>query len=104
MNDVDFTLCSIPMLLNRNKSRAYQEQVIARYTAIMTFLWSRKLIYINPFDEDGKLKLDLIIKKSNATQQCAELFKKAIPAWHSYIDRCGKIEDVSKLESYLAKL
>lgn len=43
MSDLDFTLCSIPMLLSRNKSEAYQRQVVDRYTAIMKFLWAKKL-------------------------------------------------------------
>jgi hypothetical protein len=53
MSDLDFTLCSIPMLLSRNKSEAYQRQVVDRYTAIMKFLWAKKLIKLNPFDDKG---------------------------------------------------
>ncbi|MEB6587828.1 hypothetical protein MXM82_01555 [Pseudomonas asiatica] len=104
MSDLDFTLCSIPMLLSRNKSEAYQRQVVDRYTAIMNFLWSKKLIKLNPFDDKGGLRLDLVIKKSDVTSECLELFKKAIPAWHSFVDKGGKVEDVSRLERALAKM
>jgi hypothetical protein len=33
-----------------------------------------------------------------------DLFKKAIPAWHSFVDKGGKVEDVSRLERALAKM
>lgn len=104
MCDLDFTLCSIPMLLARNESAAYQSQVVERYTVIMEFLWSHKIININPFDESGQLKMDLVVKKSDVAEKCLELFKKAIPAWHSFVDKGGNVKDVSKLERALAKL
>lgn len=104
MSDLDFTLCSVPMLLSRNKSEAYQKQIIERYTAIMGFLWSKKLIKFNPFNDEGKLRLDLVVKKSDVTSECLELFKKAIPAWHSFVDKGGMVEDVSRLEKALAKM
>lgn len=104
MSDLDFTLCSVPMLLSRNKSEAYQKQIIERYTAIMGFLWSKKLIKFNPLNDEGKLRLDLVVKKSDVTSECLELFKKAIPAWHSFVDKGGMVEDVSRLEKALAKM
>ncbi|WP_085677354.1 MULTISPECIES: hypothetical protein [unclassified Pseudomonas] len=104
MSDLNFTLCSIPMLLSRNKSADYQRQIIERYTVLMGFLWSRELIRLDPFDESGGLKLDLIIKKSDATSACLELFKKAIPAWHNFVDKGGEVENVSRLEIALTKI
>ncbi|MEX5669147.1 hypothetical protein ABFV57_30225, partial [Pseudomonas neuropathica] len=87
MNDLDFTLCSMPMLASRNKSTAYQEQVVLRYTVLMQFLKSHSLIDLEPFDGRGNLKMDLILKKSDTTAQGLELFKKVIPAWHAYVDK-----------------
>ncbi|KIY37961.1 hypothetical protein TZ03_25200 [Pseudomonas sp. 10-1B] len=104
MSDLDFTLCNIPMLLSRSKSEAYQRQIVDRYTSIMSFLWSKKLIKLNPFDDEGRLRLDLVIKKSDVTSECLELFKKAIPAWHSFVDKGGRVEDVSRLERGLVKM
>ncbi|WP_338922970.1 hypothetical protein V0M98_12800 [Pseudomonas silesiensis] len=104
MNDLDFTLCSIPMLASRNKSTAYQEQVVLRYTVLMQFLKSHSLIDLEPFDSGGNLKMDLILKKSDTTAQGLELFKKAIPAWHAYVDKGGDVNNTSKLEKALLKL
>ena len=104
MSDLDFTLCSIPMLMSRNKSSEYQRQIIVRYTVLMSFLKVRGLIFKEPFDNDGNLKMDLVIKKSDATSQCLELFKKAVPAWHAYVDKGGDVNNTSKIEKALAKL
>ena len=103
MSDLDFTLCSIPMLMSRNKSTEYQRQIVVRYTVLMSFLKVRGLIFKEPFDSDGNLKMDLVIKKSDATAQCLELFKKAVPAWHAYVDKGGDINNTSKIEKALAK-
>jgi len=104
MSDLDFTLCSIPMLMSRNKSSEYQRQIIVRYTVLMSFLKVRGLIFKEPFDNDGNLKMDLVIKKSDATSQCLELFKKAVPAWHAYVDKGGDVNNTSKIEKALAKI
>lgn len=103
MSDLDFTLCSIPMLISRNKSADYQRQIVARYTVLMSFLKVHGLISKEPFDKDGNLKMDLIIRKSDATSKCLELFKKVVPAWHAYVDKGGDINNTSKMEKALAK-
>jgi hypothetical protein len=70
----------------------------------MSFLKVRGLIFKEPFDNDGNLKMDLVIKKSDATSQCLELFKKAVPAWHAYVDKGGDVNNTSKIEKALAKI
>ena len=104
MTDLDFTLCSIPMLMSRNKSTAYHDQIVSRYTVLMRFLKDNDLIRKEPLNFDGSLKMDLVLKKSDVTPQCLELFKKAVPAWHAQIDRSGKVDNVSKLIKALAQI
>jgi hypothetical protein len=104
MNDLDFTLCSIPMLASRNKSTAYQEQVVLRYTVLMQFLKSHSLIDLEPFDGRGNLKMDLVLKKTDTTAQGLEMFKKVIPAWHAYLDKGGDVNNTDKLEKAILKL
>jgi len=104
MNDLEFTLCSISMLASRNKSTAYQEQVVLRYTVLMRFLKSHSLIDLEPFDGRGNLKMDLVLKKSDTTAQGLELFKKVIPAWHAYVDKGGDVNNTDKLEKAILKL
>jgi hypothetical protein len=97
MTDLDFTLCSIPMLLSRSNSTAYHDQIVSRYTVLMRFLKDHNLLHKEPFNSAGSLKMDLVLKKSDVTPQCLELFKKAVPAWHAQIDRSGKVDNLSRL-------
>jgi len=53
---------------------------------------------------DGTLKIDLIPKKSDVDARCLELYRKAIPGWHAFLDRGGKLDNISRLEKGLAQL
>lgn len=37
MQDIDFTLYSLPMLLTRNKSKEWREQILARANILVSF-------------------------------------------------------------------
>lgn len=105
MQDIDFTLYSLPMLLTRNKSKEWREQILARANVLISFLnRSNLLVNIIPFDDDDNLKEDLIIKKSNVTDEGLELFKNVIPGWSQFLDKGGKIENISRLEKGLEKI
>jgi hypothetical protein len=104
MSDIDFTVFSIPMLLSRNKSGAYQEQILSRYTVLMRFLKDNNLVLKEPFDDGGALKKDLVVKRSEVDARCLELYKKAIPGWHAYLDKGGDVNNTDRLIKALAKL
>ncbi|EAA7842951.1 hypothetical protein HAY47_004725 [Salmonella enterica] len=105
MSQIDFTLHDLPMLLTRNKSKQWRELILIRSTVLVSFLKDNELlINIEPFDNDGNIKESLIIKMSNVTADGLELFKKTIPGWHQFLDKGGKIENISRLEKGLAKI
>lgn len=101
---MDILRVNYSTLLKRSKSRSYQLQVTALTTVLMTFLKENSLIYLEPFKEDGSLKEDLIIRKSNLSDIGNELFKIYYPKWSNYIDRGGNIENVKILENGLSAL
>ena len=104
MNEIDFTLCDIPMLLSRNKNTSYRESIVRRHTVLMRFLKAHDLIRKEPFNEDGTLKTDLILKMSDVNARCVALYRKAIPGWHTFLDRGGKLDNISRLEKGLAQV
>lgn len=91
-------------LLKRSKSRSYQLQVMELTKVLMTFLKDNRLINMEPFKEDGSIKEDLVIRKSNLSDIGNELFKIYYPKWSNYIDRGGNIENVKILENGLRAL
>ena len=90
--------------LKASKSLAFKSQVIEKYTSIFRFLSRNNLISINPFSENGKVRDDLVVFKSDLTPIGFELFKKAIPAWQRSVDKSGNYDNVSSLEKALEKL
>ncbi|NAT59286.1 hypothetical protein CU666_14275 [Pseudomonas syringae pv. actinidifoliorum] len=104
MNDIDFTLCSVPMLYSRNKSKEYQERIIKKLTVLLAFMKANDLFEKNPFNSDGSLNKEFILKKSEATADGVEMFKKVIPGWFSYLDKGGDIDNIARLEKGLEKI
>ncbi|MCG8711054.1 hypothetical protein JHU04_004403 [Brenneria sp. 4F2] len=108
MTNTDFTLYSIPTLITRNKSKEYQESVILTATSLFKFFKENQLfVDIEPFDGNGELKLDTVLKKSNVTEEGLELFKNVVDGWENYLARStapNKYENISRLEKGLAKI
>jgi len=109
MKDEDIVLCNIAMLLGRSKNVKYKESVIRSEQSLARFLFDNGLLIgVNPFGENGKLKLDLVIRKKNLTSDGYELFKQGvIGGWFNYLDRSivpNKYENISHLEKGLKKI
>lgn len=104
MEDLNFTLCSVPMLYSRNKSKEYQERIVLKLTVLLEFLKKNDLISVDPFKADGSLDLDFILKKNDAKPECVELFKKVIPGWFSYLDKGGDVNNIKRLSEGLKKI
>ncbi|WP_082209400.1 hypothetical protein [Gilliamella sp. wkB171] len=105
---IDYPLYNIPMLLNKNKSKKLQDAVIETATALFGFLKKHKLLIdIEPFDEQGKLKTDTVIKRENVTPEGLALFNTAVEGWLKYLNRsqaANKYENLSRLENGLAQI
>ena len=52
MGETDFTLHNVQMLLTRNKSKQWQEEIIKSSTVLLGFLKNNGLLVdVEPFDE-----------------------------------------------------
>lgn len=101
----DFELHNVSILLTLNKSVEYRGQVMAISDVLVKFLMGNDLLVnIDPYNEGGGIREDLVIKVSNVTPEGFELFKKVIPGWMQFIDKGGKIGNISRLEKGLAAL
>lgn len=95
---------SYPTILKRSKSLSYQQQVHSMTTVLINFLVEHKLIVIEPFQEDGSLRDDLVLRSSDLTDLGNEFFKEVFPKWSAYIDRGGDIQKTTILLKGLNKL
>lgn len=108
MSDIDLNLHNIPMLITRNKSKEWEEGIIRSSTSLLNFMERNELLVnIKPFDKDGNLKLDTVLKMSNVTEEGLEFYKKVVIGWQNYLAKStapDKYENISRLEKGLAKI
>lgn len=88
-------------ILNASKNKDYRESVTKNCTALMAFLVRNNLLKVNPLDEHGSIKADLVLCDSDFNEGAEKLFGKSVSSWFKYLDKGGRIDDVSILEKGL---
>lgn len=91
-------------MLKRSKSLTYRAEITEMTEILMSFLKDNKLIRLDPFNEDGSLKSDLILRSSDLTDAGNALFLQSFPKWSEYIDRGGDAKNIKILSAGLKKI
>ena len=101
----DIILFDFDAFISGSKDVDYQEAIKKMSLSLMKFLIENDLLVnINPFNQDGSVKNDLIIKKSNLTDEGFQLFVKPVNNWWNALDRGTPPEKVTILENGLKKI
>lgn len=101
----DIVLFDFDAFISGSKDVDYQEAIKKMSLSLMKFLMENDLLVnINPFNQDGSVKKDLIIKKSNLTDEGFQLFVKPVNNWWNALDRGTPPEKVTILENGLKKI
>ena len=101
----DIVLFDFDAFISGSKDIDYQEEIKKMSLTLMKFLIENDLLVdINPFNQDGSVKKDLIIKKSNLTDEGFQLFVKPVNNWWNALDRGTPPEKVTILENGLKKI
>ena len=101
----DIVLFDFDAFISGSKDVDYQEAIKKMSLSFMKFLMENDLLVnINPFNQDGSVKKDLIIKKSNVTDEGFQLFVKPVNNWWNALDRGTPPEKVTILENGLKKI
>ena len=102
---MDFVLFDYQLLLNRSKDTAYRESIMKSTISLMSFLKKNNLLIdVDPFNQDGSIKEDIVIRKSNVTDEGFQLFVKPVNNWWNALDRGTPPEKVTILENGLKKI
>jgi hypothetical protein len=88
-------------ILNASKSKEYKTSVTKNCKTLMSFLVNRNLLKVNPFDENGEIKNDLVLYDEDFNEGAEQLFGKPVSSWFKYLDKGGNINNVSILEKGL---
>ena len=101
----DIVLFDFDAFISGSKDIDYPEAIKKMSLSLMKFLIENDLLVdINPFNQDGSVKKDLIIKKSNLTDEGFQLFVKPVNNWWNALDRGTPPEKVTILENGLKKI
>ena len=101
----DIVLFDFDAFISGSKDVDYQEAIKKMSLSLMKFLIENDLLVnLNPFNQDGSVKKDLIIKKSNLTDEGFQLFVKPVNNWWNALDRGTPPEKVTILENGLKKI
>ena len=101
----DIVLFDFDAFISGSKDIDYQEAIKKMSLSLMKFLIENDLLVnINPFNQDESVKNDLIIKKSNLTDEGFQLFVKPVNNWWNALDRGTPPEKVTILENGLKKI
>lgn len=104
-NHSHLDMFNLPALLGANLSKDYQDRTLLVAKILTNFLSQNNLlINIQPYDINGDIKKDLVIKLSNLTPDGVELFRKPVNNWFKAHDRGTPIEKITILEKGLAKI
>ena len=102
---MDFVLFDHQLLLNRSNDIDHKEGIIKSTISLMNFLKKNDLLIdIDPFNEDGSIKENIVIRKSNVTDEGFQLFVKPVNNWWNALDRGTPPEKIIILENGLKKI
>lgn len=102
---MDFILYNHEEILERSSDSDYKENINKAAVFLVKFLIDNELLVnIIPFNEDGSIKKDLVIRKSNVTDEGYQLFVKPVNNWWNALDRGTPPEKVTILENGLKKI
>lgn len=106
----DRLIVDVAALLNsEGKNKIYRQRALDSITAFYKFFEENGLLKdIDIFGDDGKLKLDLIIRANNLTDDGLKMLQNGAEAkWSRYLTRStveNKLEKTSTLAKVLAKI
>lgn len=102
---MDFVLYDYKMLLERSSDNDYKESITKITISLINFLKNNDLLVdIDPFNKDGSIKEELVIKKSNVTDDGLQLFVKPVNNWLNALDKGTPPEKITILENGLRKI
>ena len=102
---MDFVLFDYQLLLNRSEDTDYKESILKSTIPLMRFLKTNNLLVdIDPLNEDGSIKENIVIRKSNVTDEGLQLFVKPVNNWWNALDRGTSPEKITILENGLKKI
>lgn len=100
----DYIVECVATELLRSKSKEYKQQVIVIKSSLYSFLYQNNLLIKNPFHEDGTIKEDFVLMRSDLTEAGFMLYKKPVQNWYKARGNDGNFSNIEILKKGLQKI
>lgn len=104
----DTELLNVKALMEAHIRQIDKKKTLIVCENLLRFSYEKGLLFKNPFDKEGNLNIDTIIKESNLTELGRQIFDDLADKWLGYTDNeDGKIDrknNVKMLDKYFNKL
>jgi len=104
----DTVLLDVAYFMNAYMCITDKDNVLIVCSHLLRFSYEKGLLLVNPFDEQGNLKIETVIRESDLTALGKLIFNDLMYDWLTYADNeSGKIDrknNVKMLEKYFNKL
>lgn len=103
-NMKDTVLLNVKLLAEAYIRQIDKDNTLIVCSNLLQFSYEKGLLLRSPFDEQGKLKIETIIKESDLTEMGKQIFDDLVDKWLTYTDRTQKYNNIAMLEKYFNKL
>ena len=103
-NMKDTVLLNVKLLAEAYIRQIDKDNTLIVCSNLLQFSYEKGLLLKSPFDEQGKLKIETIIKESDLTEMGKQIFDDLVDKWLTYTDRTQKYNNIAMLEKYFNKL
>ena len=100
----DIVLLNVRMLVDAYIRQADKSNTLIACRNLLQLSYNNGLLHNNPFDEQGDLNIDTVIKESDLTDLGKQLFDDLADKWFAYTDRTQKYDNITMLEKYFNNL
>lgn len=100
----DTVLLNVKTLMGAYIRQIDKDNILISCRNLLRFSYEKGLLQKNPFDEQGNLKIEVVIRESDLTDLGKRLFDDLTDKWFAYTDRTQKYDNIIILEKYFNKL
>ena len=103
-NMKDTVLLNVKLLAEAYIRQIDKDNTLIVCSNLLQFSYEKGLLLRSPFDEQGNLKIETIIRESDLTEIGKQIFDDLVDKWLTYTDRTQKYNNIAMLEKYFNKL
>jgi hypothetical protein len=100
----DTVLLDVKRMIDSYSTKDDKEAMRIICNSLVRFSYDKGLLLKSPFNEQGELNSETIIRERGLTEKGKSIFDDLAEKWFAYTDRTDKIDNVSMLEKWYSKM